>query len=147
MGWAGLETAMTTEIRTFQIPDASPEEARQSIAGFLRAVEVQRIETAYADGAWRILVLYQDLRRKEESLQIETAIAAALAHWRDRTAGAEGVPRDAILPDDVLPEIARFAPTTERELLVIVGSRDITIGNRAAEIVQVVRQTLEELVD
>ncbi|WP_448204149.1 HRDC domain-containing protein [Azospirillum sp. sgz302134] len=138
---------MSTEIRTFMIPDATAEEAQDALSAFLRTVEVQRIDTAYADGAWRVLVLYQDLKRKEESLQIEAAISDALNGWRDRTAAREGVPRDAILPDELVPEIARFAPTTERELSVIVGARDLGVGQHGAEIVQVVRATLDELID
>ncbi|HEY0838229.1 MAG TPA: HRDC domain-containing protein [Azospirillum sp.] len=138
---------MTTEIRTFQIPDASREEAQAMLSAFLRTVEVERIDTAYADGAWRILVLYQDLRRKEEALQIETAIGAALNLWRDRVAVRDGVPRDTVLPDELVPEIARFAPTTEHELAIIVGTRDFDIGHHGAEIVAAVRSTLDELID
>lgn len=138
---------MTTEIRTFQIPDTDREGAQEIVSAFLRTVEVERIDTAYADGAWRILVLYQDLRRKEESKQIESAIVAELSAWRDKAAARSGVARDALLPDDLLPEIARFAPTTERELSVILGSRDIDVGPLAPEITAVVRNTLEALVD
>lgn len=138
---------MTTEIRTFRIPDAEPESAQTELSSFLRTVEVERIDTAFADGAWRVLVLFQDLRRKEESLQIETAIAAALNGWRDRVATREGVARDAVLPDDLVTEIARYAPTTEHELSVLVGSRDLDIGPHGADVVAVVRNTLEELID
>lgn len=138
---------MSTEIRTFTIPDASADEAQGQLSSFLRTVEVQRIDTAYADGGWRILVLYKDLKRKEESLQIEAAINAALNGWRDRTAVREGVSRDAVLPDELVPEIARFAPTTERELSIIVGARDLGVGHFGGEIVQVVRATLDELID
>lgn len=138
---------MSTEIRTFQIPDVDGEEARADLSAFLRSVEVERIDTAYSSGAWRILVLYRDMRHKEETLQIEAAIAAALNAWRDRVAAGDGVSRDAVLPDDLVPEIARFAPTTERELSVIVGSRNCDLGDRGVEIVAVVRGTLEALID
>jgi len=138
---------MSTEIRTFRIPDLDGDAAQAELSAFLRTVEVERIDTAYADGAWRILVLYRDLRLKEESLQIETAIAAALNGWRDRTASRDGLGRDAVLPDELVPEIARFAPTTEHELSVIVGGRGLDLGPRGAEIVAVVRSTLEDLID
>ena len=138
---------MSAEIRTFRIPDLEAEAAQAELSAFLRTVEVQRIDTAYADGAWRVLVLFQDLRRKEESLQIETAIAAALNGWRDRIAAREGLTRDAVLPDELVAEIARFAPTTEHELTVLVGSRDLEVGPYGAEIVSVVRSTLEDLID
>lgn len=137
---------MTLEIKTFSIPDADPEGAQADLAAFLRTVEVSRIDTAYAPGAWRVLVLYQDLRRKEESQQIEASIAAALGLWRDRTATTEGLTRDAVLPDDLLQEIARFAPTTGHELSIILGTRSTDFDARAPEIVQVVRTTLEELI-
>ena len=138
---------MSAEIRTFRIPDTDAEPAQAELSAFLRTIQVERIDTAYADGAWRVLVLFQDLRRKEESLQIETAIAAALNGWRDRVAAREGLARDAVLPDELVPEIARFAPTTEHELTVLVGSRDLEIGPHGAEIVGVVRSTLEDLID
>ncbi|WP_448188287.1 HRDC domain-containing protein [Azospirillum sp. sgz301742] len=138
---------MSAEIRTFRIPDLEAEAAQAELSAFLRTVEVERIDTAYADGAWRVLVLFQDLRRKEESLQIETAIAAALNGWRDRIAAREGLARDAVLPDELVSEIARFAPTTEHELNVLVGSRGLDVSPHGAEIVGVVRGTLEDLID
>ncbi|MBP2301424.1 HRDC domain-containing protein [Azospirillum picis] len=138
---------MSTEIRTFIIPDATAEEGQAQLSSFLRTVEVQRIDTAYADGAWRVLVLFTDLRRKEESLQIEAAIAAALNGWRDKAAAQAGQPREAMLSDDVVSEIARFAPTTEHELSIILGARGQTAAPHGAEIVQVVRSTLDLLID
>ncbi len=138
---------MSTEIRTFIIPDANADEAQDRLSSFLRTVEVQRIDTAYAGDGWRVLVLYADLRRKEESQQIEAAIAAALNGWRDRVAAGVGVTRDVILPDDLVQEIARFAPTTEHELSIIVGGRDLPVPLQGAEIVQVVRSTLDLLID
>lgn len=138
---------MSTEVRTFTIPDAQTEEAQAALSAFLRTVEVHRIDTAYSEGAWLVLVLFQDLKRKEESQQIEAAIAAALNGWRDRTANRAGTTRDAILADDLVAEIARFAPTTEHELSIIVGARDLPINQYGGEIVQVVRSTLDLLID
>jgi ribonuclease D len=140
------EGVMTTEIRTFIVPDAADDESNDIVSSFLRTVEVERIDTAYADGAWRVLVLYQDPKSKEESRQIESAIVGALNVWRDRVAARGGISRDAVLPDDILQEIARYAPTTERELSVIIGSRNVDLGHHGAEIVQVVRQMLEDLI-
>jgi len=138
---------MSLEIKTFSIPDDTPEDAQAALTAFLRTVEVSRIDTAYATGAWRVLVLYQDLRRKEESQQIEASILAALNIWRDRRAAAEGISRDAVIPDDLVQEIARFAPTTAHELSIILGTRNVDLGAHASDIVQVVRVTLEELID
>ncbi len=101
---------MSTEIRTFTIPDIDAEEAQAHLSSFLRTVEVQRIDTAYAVDGWRVLVLFTDLKRKEESQQIEAAIAAALNGWRDRTAARSGTTRDAVLADDLVQEIARIRP-------------------------------------
>ncbi|PWC35850.1 HRDC domain-containing protein [Azospirillum sp. TSO35-2] len=138
---------MSTELRTFTIPDDSPEEAQEQLSAFLRTVEVQRIDTAYATGGWRVLVLFSDLRRKEESQQIEAAIAAALNGWREKAAAHAGLPRDAMLSDELVAEIARFAPTTEHELSIIVGARGLPASQHGGDIVQVVRSTLDLLID
>lgn len=138
---------MTTEIRTFILTDGTGSAENDDLSSFLRTVEVQRVDTAYADGAWRILVLYQDLKRKEESAQIESAIVGALNTWRDRVAARSGISRDAVLPDEIVVEIARYAPTTEHELAVIISGRGFDVGQHGAEIVQVVRQMLEDLID
>ncbi|MCG5242165.1 HRDC domain-containing protein [Azospirillum doebereinerae] len=138
---------MSTEIRTFTIPDRAADEAQAQLSAFLRTVEVQRIDTAYAVDGWRVLVLFTDLKRKEESQQIEAAIAAAVNGWRDRTAAQSGLTRDAVLADDLVQEIARFAPTTEHELGIIVGARDMPLSQHGGEIVQVVRSTLDQLID
>jgi ribonuclease D len=135
------------EIRTFQIPDADSEQAQAELSAFLRRVDVQRIDTAYVADGWRVLVLYKDMKRREESRQIEAAIAGALNAWRERAALCEGIPPQAVLADELLPEIARFAPTTEHELSIISGARGAEAPLRGGEIVQVVRSTLDELID
>jgi ribonuclease D len=138
---------MNLEIRTFTIRDEAASEDERRIAAFMRSVEVERIDTAHSDGAWRILVHYRDLRQKEERAQIETAIQAALNSWRADVARNTGVEKDAVLPGTLLVEIARYAPTTEVELAVIVNSSGAALHGRGAEIVRVVRQTMEELTD
>jgi len=138
---------MTSEIRTFIVADGEGGEPQAELSMFLRSVEVQRIDTAYADGAWRVLVLYEDMKRKEESAQIESAILGALSSWRDKVADRVGMSRDSLLPDELLSEIARYAPTTEHELQVILSGRGKAVGQHGQEIVQVVRQMLEALVD
>jgi len=138
---------MTSEIRTFIVTDGAGGETQAELSAFLRSVEVQRIDTAYADGAWRVLVMFEDLKRKEESAQIESAILGALSTWRDKVADRVGMSRDMLLPDELLSEIARYAPTTEHELQVILSGRGKAVGQHGAEIVQVVRHMLEALVD
>ncbi|CAK0747981.1 Aldolase [Azospirillaceae bacterium] len=140
---------MTTEIRTFRIADTDEDyqDEQERLAAFLRSVEVERIDTAYADGAWRILVLYQDLRRKEESAQIESAIVAALGSWRNKTSRRMPIEREELLPSSLLGEIARLAPSTERELSTINGIPAETVKNFGSEIVLVVKGTLDDLID
>lgn len=138
---------MKSDIRTFKIRDASVHEDESVLAEFLRTVEVQRIETTYADGAWRILVMYEELRRREETAQIQSAIVGALNAWRNRTASEHGLDREAVLTDAAVQEIARYAPTTAVELAVIAGGLGIDATRFGTAIVQVVRQTLEELID
>jgi len=132
---------MNLELRTFSIRDAATEEDEQQIAGFLRTVEVERIDTAYADGGWRVLVHYRDLRRREEQAQIESAIQAALNNWRGDVARSQGISRDEVLSNTLLAEVARFAPTTEVELSVIASSLGESTHKHGAAIVAVVRQT------
>jgi ribonuclease D len=136
---------MAADIRSFKIRDAHVREDEAALREFLRTVEVQRIETAFSDGAWHILVLYEELRRREEILQIQSAIVAALNGWRGQAAADLGLGRDEVLPDRAVTEIARYAPTTEVELGVIAGTLGIDLGRHGLSIVQVVRQTLEEL--
>ena len=139
---------MSSEIRTFVIPDDAPDPARVEIAGFLRSVMVDRIDTAYTDGAWRVLVLYQDTRRKEESEQIESAIRGCLASWRDQLAARTGQAREDILTEALLTDIAHYAPTTERELAAIASSHpEIDVTAYGAAIVAEVKQMLDALID
>ncbi|MDE1148278.1 MAG: HRDC domain-containing protein [Azospirillaceae bacterium] len=136
---------MTLEIRTFSIRDASHDEDEIRMASFLRTVEVSRIDTAYAEGAWRVLVQYRDLRRKEETAQIESAIISAINGWRTEVAKSLGVDKEDVLSNQVVSEIARYAPTTEIELSVITSSAGFDVAGRGGQIVQIVRQTMEDL--
>jgi ribonuclease D len=136
---------MNLELRTFTIRDANTEEDELRVASFLRSVEVERLDTAYVTDGWRILVHFRDLRRKEEQAQIETAIQAALNSWRNEVARPLGVDREEVLSNHLLAEVARFAPTTEIELSVIVSSLGEDAHKRGVEIVRVVRQTMEDL--
>jgi ribonuclease D len=138
---------MNLEFRTFTIRDTNTEEDEQRIAYFLRSVETERIDTAYAAGGWRILVHYRDLRRKEEQAQIETAIQAALNSWRSDIARNTGVDKETVLPGTLVAEIARYAPTTEVELSVIANASGVNVRERGGDIVRVVRQTMEDLTD
>ncbi|MFV3129950.1 HRDC domain-containing protein [Niveispirillum sp. KHB5.9] len=136
---------MNLELRTFSIRDAAAEEDELRIANFLRTVEVERIDTAYAEGGWRVMVHFRDLRRREEQAQIESAIQEALNAWRGDVARTQGIGRDEVISNHLLAEVARFAPTTEVELSVIASSLGENTQKHGAAIVAVVRQTMEEL--
>ncbi|UEM22624.1 HRDC domain-containing protein [Skermanella mucosa] len=136
---------MSSEIRTFKIRDAAIQEDELALAEFLRTVEVSRIETAFADGAWHILVMYEELRKREETAQIQSAIVAALNGWRAQTATSLDLDREAIMSSSAVQEIARYAPTTEIELSVVGSALGIDTTVHGAAIVHVVRQTLEDL--
>jgi ribonuclease D len=136
---------MSSEIRTFKIRDSAVQDDELALAEVLRAVEVKRIETAFSDGAWHILVMYEELRKREETLQIQSAIVAALNQWRAQAAKDLGIDRDSIMSASAVQEIARYAPTTEIELGVIGSSTTIDTAQHGASIVYVVRQTLEDL--
>jgi ribonuclease D len=138
---------MTIDFRTFAIKDSTASEDEGRLAVFLRTVEMVRVDTAYADGAWRVLVHYRDLRRKEERAQIESAIVQALNNWRSEVAKGLGCERDEVLSTPLMNEIARYAPTTELELTVVTNALGADISQHGAQIVQVVRQTMEDLTD
>lgn len=138
---------MRSEIRTFVIPDLEGEESQERVAAFLRTVEVERIDTAYADGAWRVLILFKDLKGREETAQIESAIADALLSWRNKRAASDAISGETILPEELVTEIAHFAPTTAIELRAIYHTKGLDLDAYAQDIVQVVKQTLEALVD
>jgi len=137
---------MNLEIRTFAIRDAAAEEDEARLAAFLRTVDVERIDTSYADGAWRVLIQYRDLRRKEEREQIESAIMQALNQWRVEMARNLGCEREDVLSGALMSAIARYAPTTEIELAVLANSCGADAKGHGAALVQVVRQTMEDLV-
>jgi ribonuclease D len=136
---------MSSEIRTFKIRNAAVQEDELALGEFLRTVDVARIETTYAGDAWHILVMFEELRKREETAQIQSAIVAALNHWRTQAASAHNIEREAVMPSAAVQEIARYAPTTEIELTVVGNALGIDMSVFGAAIVHVVRQTLEEL--
>lgn len=137
---------MTLRARTFQIRDG--EEAandEESLAGFLRQVQVERIETAHLPDGWRLLVFYNDTKAAEESAQIASALASSLRLWRRDMSRNLAVPEDDILSDPDLQEVARYAPTTTLELRVVLGVKGEGGTTYENEIVQAVRETLDDL--
>jgi ribonuclease D len=95
---------MSSEIRTFKIRDAAVHEDELALGEFLRTVDVVRIETTYAGGAWHILVMFEELRKREETAQIQSAIVAALNNWRAQAAAAHNIEREAVMPSSAVQE-------------------------------------------
>lgn len=135
---------MTLELRSFQIRDGAAEDDEARLAAFLRSVAVARIDTAYADGAWRVLVHYEDPRRRDERARVERDILAGLNAWRAARAAERGVDREAVLTQALAAEIARYAPMTEVELSVIAGALGADVGGQAADILRIVRGVVEK---
>lgn len=141
---------MTLQIRTFRIPEpagSGPAGADQerAVAAFLRSVKVERIETAYDDRAWSLLVLYHDRKDQEEAAQIASAVASSLREWRGETAEREKVTPQSILDDALLERVALAVPTTTLELAELQNGTASDSMAYAGRIVQVVRAALAEL--
>jgi ribonuclease D len=138
---------MSLRVRTFEIRNGTTaREDEEAVSAFLRAVEAERIETAYAAEGWRLLIVYHDTKDKEESAQIASVVAGALRAWRAAEAIRRGVAPLVVLGDDDLDTVAHYVPTTALELRTVMGTGDDGTAPYEEEIVQVVRQTLDELV-
>lgn len=145
---------MTLQVRTFSIRDGAAEvsgsepggaDDERAVSTFLRAVQVERVETAYADGAWRLLVIYRDRKDQEEAAQIASAVAAALRDWRAAAAARENRQAGQILSNELLEKVALAVPTTTIELAELQDGNRRDPGPFASEIVQVVRRALSDL--
>lgn len=136
---------MQANVKSFWIrsgAEGTSDEAE--LAAFLRGVDVLRLETAYDQG-WRVLVLYSDMRNREEAQQIRQAIRMALDGWRRDAAKRGGLSANAVLTDSLLDEIASAAPTTLREMQDVLGKGHDADGHHLPEIIQIVSQTLRDL--
>lgn len=149
---------MTLQVRTFRIREegaatsgwpggagAGPAEDESAVSTFLRSVQVERVETAFAEGAWHLLVVYRDRKDQEEAAQIASAVAAALRDWRHSAAARETMDASAVLSDALLEKVALAVPTTTIELAELQDGSRREPGPFASEIVQVVRRALAEL--
>lgn len=103
---------MSLKVRTFEIREGEEaEEDEERVSTFLRAAAVERIETAFADRRWRLLILYNDQKDKEESAQIASVIAAALKQWRRSAAQRGSIQPGEVLSDEAVTTIAQCVPT------------------------------------
>lgn len=138
---------MNLSVRSFEIPGGDKRDAAETcVSDFLGSVEVERIETAFENGVWRLLVMFRDRREKEEAAQIAQVVSSALKQWREQIAAATDVAPTDILSDEVMASVARYVPTTTLELNVVLGAAAEPILQYQNEIVAVVRETLGELV-
>ena len=135
------------KVRTFVIADDDPLAGEGAVSDFLAQVQADRIDTAYAPGGWRVLIVYTDPRRAEEAEQIASVIAANLRAWRDQLAAASRRDPQEVLPEDLLTKIAQYVPTTTLELRVVLSAHEAgeALRRHDEEIVHIVRQTLDEL--
>lgn len=137
---------MSLKVRTFEIREGeAATEDEDRVSSFLRAAAVERIETTFADCRWRLLIFYNDQKDKEESVQIASAIAAALKQWRRSAAQREAIQPGEMLSDEAIATIAQYVPTTPLELRLVLGKDTAAAVPYQAEIVQMVRQTLDAL--
>ena len=142
---------MDLQVRAFRIHSDSSDDKtvvardERAVAAFLRSVQVERIDTAFANGAWNLLVHYHDLKDQEEAAQIASAVASALRDWRSLTAKREGLSASAVLSDDLLERVALAVPTTAIELAELQGGGRKDPGPFAVEIVHVDRSALSDL--
>ncbi len=137
---------MNVTVRTFRIRGGEAAgEDEKAVSAFLRAVKVERIETSCAEDGWRLLVLYSDLRDKEEAAQIASLIVAELKRWRADKAAGLGIDPGELLSDDAVQRAAQSVPTTPLELRATLGTADEPANPYESEIVQVIRKTLDEL--
>ncbi len=70
------------------------------------------------------------------------AIIKALAAWREKTAQMENVPRGRVLKDDVLYDIAKFAPDSLEALGRLRSAKDLS-RLRGADIVAITASAIE----
>lgn len=138
---------MSLEIKTFKIRDDRAAEDESVLRDFLHRVKVTKMDTAYSEGGWRLLIQYEDKRYEEEREQIESAIIASLSMWRSDMAKKLGIDKQAVLSDLAMADIAKVAPTTAIEAASIPSPAHAEIQRHCAEIVGVVRETLADLTD
>jgi ribonuclease D len=136
---------MQANVKSFWIRSGSDgAEDEAALAAFLRGVDVLRLETAYDQG-WRVLVLYSDMRVREEAKQIRQAIRAALDAWRRRRAADLGVAFNTIADDQLLDDVAAAAPTTTPEMRALLATGNDMDDGDLEKMAEVVRKTLKDL--
>jgi ribonuclease D len=83
------------------------------------------------------------IRGKNKLTGKQLSILQSLCEWRERTAQAENKPRNWLLPDDLLLELAKLQPVTIAELAKIRNMNERTVsryGKVVCELVDAARQ-------
>ena len=114
----------------------------------VRAKELWRVAPEWLEQAMDDATLLAIRDQERAGLDIITDGEIRRESYSNRFATAlEGVDieREAVMPSSAVQEIARYAPTTEIELTVVGNALGVDTSVFGAAIVQVVRQTLEEL--
>jgi len=88
--------------------------------------------------------LWQKLRGVERLRGHSLAIAQELAAWRERSAREANLPRNWVMKDDVLLDIAKLKPSDAGELARIRGLSDGARKRHAAALLQLVRECRDQ---
>lgn len=138
---------MSVEIRSFKIGPTADETIadERDLSQFLSGVDVERIDSAWSEDGWKILVIYKSRRQQEEREQIHLILVAALNVWRKQIATEKNVDIYEIAPDIVIDTIARYAPTTDIELKIVGSEHNWDPADLSQAIITIIRETMEDL--
>ena len=88
--------------------------------------------------------VHQRIVKRQTKLEEDTALFEALRRLRREIADREGVPPYIVFADSTLREMAKFNPTTPRELLAIKGVGESKLERYGASFMNVIKKHLEE---
>lgn len=81
--------------------------------------------------------VWQRIRQIDRLKKSSLAIAQALAEWRENTARKQDMPRNWLLKDDALIDIARLRPRNSDELATLRGLSNSASQKYTAEIIEI----------
>lgn len=86
----------------------------------------------------------QRIVKRQTKLEEDTALFEALRRLRREIADREGVPPYIVFADSTLREMAKFNPTTPKEMLAIKGVGESKLERYGASFMNAIRKYLEE---